>query len=292
VRRLPLLALALALALGAAPARAHGPFHERIAAASERVARAPRDAGALIARGELYRQHGDLDAALADFARAAALDPRNEAVELLRGRTLVDARRPQLALPHLDRFVARRPRDAAGWLERARAHEAAQARQAAAADYERALALLPRPTPDDYLRRFRAQLAAGRPEAALGGLDEGIARLGPLEALEQPAIELELEARRFDQALARLDRLAALSPRKESFHQRRGEILLRAGRAAEARRSFRAALDAVAALPPHLRDTHAMRALAASARRGLRAPTASAPAGRAGAGGSSRPGDR
>jgi tetratricopeptide (TPR) repeat protein len=198
-----ILALALLLAV---PARGHGPFHAQIGAASERVARHPGDARALVARGELYRQHGDFDQALADFAAAArALPPAD--VDLLEGATLVDAGRAHQALVHLHRHLSRHPDSAAGYLERARAHEAIAAREAAADDYQRGLALLPRPTVEQCLRRSRLQLAAGRPEAALGGLDEAIAQLGPLPELERPAIALEMEARRWEQALGRLKAL-------------------------------------------------------------------------------------
>jgi tetratricopeptide (TPR) repeat protein len=169
----------------------------------------------------------------------------------------------------LDRYVARHPDRAAAYLERARAHEALVARQAAADDWQRALELTPRPTPDDYLHRMRAQLAAGRNEAALGGLDEGIARLGPIASLELPAIDLEREARRWDQALARLERLAAQAERKETFLDRRGQLLLEAGRREEARRAFRAALDAIAALPEPQRRAPATAELAARLRRQL-----------------------
>lgn len=266
---------ALLLALIVAPAQAHGPFHERIAAANERVARQPGNPEALLARGELYRQHGDHDAALADFAEVARVAPANDLVDLLRARTLVDAGRAHQALSHLDRYVARHPSSAAAFVERARAHEAVVARQAAADDWQRALDLMPAPTPDDYLRRMRAQLAAGRSEAALGGLDEGIARLGPIVSLQLPAIDLELEARRWDQALQRLDRLAAQAERKETHHQRRGEILLKAGRREEARKAFRAGLDAIAALPAGQRTTPAMVELEAALRRQLGARRAS-----------------
>jgi tetratricopeptide (TPR) repeat protein len=200
-------ALVLALLL-AGPADAHGPFHGQIEAANERVARQPRDARALVARGELYRQHGDFDQALADFAAAArALPPAD--VDLLRGGTLVDAGRAHQAMVFLDRHLARHPDSAAGYLERARAHEAVVAPQAAADDYQRGVGLLPHPSVEQYLHRLRLQLAAGRPEAALGGLDEAIAQLGPLPELEKPAITLEMEARRWQQAL---DRLKALPP--------------------------------------------------------------------------------
>ena len=289
-RRLGLLLVLAAAAeaiaaAGAEPARAHGPFHQQIAAANERVAGQPGNPDALIARGELYRQHGDYDAALADFGEAARLMPASDAADLLRGRTLVDAGRAYQALIYLDRYVARHPDGAAAFLERARAHQAVVAPVAAADDYQRALDLTPKPSPDDYLRRMRAQLAAGREEAALGGLDEGIARLGPLVSLELPAIDLELAARRWDDALRRLERVAAQSPRQESFLQRRGEILLQAGRRGEARRTLRAALAAIAALPPHLRNTAATAELETKVRRQLRPASGAA---RQPAGGSSR----
>jgi tetratricopeptide (TPR) repeat protein len=282
--------LALLLLLLAGPALAHGPFHERIAAANERVARQPGNPEALVARGELFREHGDYDLALADFAEAARVAPATD-VDLLRGRTLLDAGRAHQALVHLDRWLARHPDGAAGFVERARAHEVVAARAEAADDYQRAVELTPRPSPDEYLRRMRLQLAAGRPEAALGGLDEGIGRLGPIVSLEQPAIELELAGRRWEEALLRLEKLAAQSPRKESFLERRGQILLQAGRRAEARQAFRAALDAIAALPPAQRETPAIAELRARLRKELAtraSPRASPPV----AGGSSRPRDR
>jgi predicted Zn-dependent protease len=261
-------ALALLWLLISAPAWAHGAFHELIEGASARVARTP-DATALLARAELYREHGDFQEALADLGKAAQRAPLDDAIDLLRGRTLVDANRPHQAKTYLDRYVERHPRDANGLWERARAHEAMFARDDAADDYQQAVALSPAPTPDQYLQRMRAQRQAGRNEAALGGLDEAVARLGPLVSLELPAIELELAARRFDEALVRLARVAAQSARQESFHVRRGEILLLAGRHAQARAAFQAAERAIAALPPHLRATAATTELAARVRRQL-----------------------
>jgi tetratricopeptide (TPR) repeat protein len=215
--------------------------------------------------------HGDFDAALADFGRAASLDPGNTTLDLLRGRALVDAGRALQGKIHLDRFLVRHPESGLGFAQRARAALALRDAAGAAADWNAAIERLRSPTPDDYLARLEAQLAAGQHEAALRGLDQGMARLGPLAALEQPAIELELRARRWDAALGRLERLAAQSPRKETFHQRRGEILLAAGRRSEARTAFRAALAAITALPPHLRATQTTAELELKAKQSLAA---------------------
>jgi tetratricopeptide (TPR) repeat protein len=174
--------------------------------AAPAAAGGPGEAAALVARGQRHRQQGDFDRALADFAAAArALPPAD--TDLLQAATLVDARRAHQAMIFLDRHLARHPDSAAGYLERARADEAIVAPQAAADDYQRALDLIPHPTLEQYLHRVRLQHAAGRPEAALGGLDEAIAQLGPLPELEKPAIALEMEARRWEQALARLKSL-------------------------------------------------------------------------------------
>src|SRR2546428_756963 len=65
---------------------------------------------------------------------------------------------------------------------------------AAAADFTRAIAHEPDPLPEHYLERAQALAAEGEGhlDEALGGLDEGIQKLGPLVVLELLAIDLEL----------------------------------------------------------------------------------------------------
>jgi tetratricopeptide (TPR) repeat protein len=278
VARRPLFTFAVTglVAVTVPAARAHGPYHQLIGAANHRVATHPDDPQALIQRAELRRAHGDHQEALADLGEAARLGAAQRAgdelllrVDLLRGRTLVEGGQPRMARTYLDRVVAKRPDSAPALQTRARALTALGEHAAAAADHERALPLIANPTPDDYLARAHAQIAAGRKGQAVRGLDEGIARLGPLPTLHLLAIDLDVAARRWDSALARLAALAAQSPRQETFHHRRGEILLAAGRRADARAAFQAALDAIAALPPHLRGTPAVNQLEEKARTAL-----------------------
>jgi predicted negative regulator of RcsB-dependent stress response len=98
--------------------------------------------------------------------------------------------------------------------------------------------------------------------AALKGLDDGIKRLGPLVTLQLFAIDAELKQSNFDGALARVDQVAARSPRKETWLARRGEILRQAGRPAEAKRAYSDALAALKTLPPTRRNVPAMQELA------------------------------
>lgn len=242
----------------AAPrALGHGAYHELIDRANQRVLQ-ERGSDAYVSRGEIYRAHGDTDLALADYAKAAEIEPGLPALDLLRGRALLEGGRALAARPLLERYAEKHPEDARAFLYRARVRLAVGRSKDAATDYAAAFARMKTVSPDEYLERHRALVEAGLHEEALKGLDEGMQKLGPIVTLQTPAIELEVRAQRWDRALARLDVLAAQSPRKEGWHLRRGRILAQAGRRAEAREAFAAAEKALAALAPHLRNVPAM----------------------------------
>ena len=79
--------------------------------------------------------------------------------------------------------------------------------------------------------------------------------------MQLTAIDLEVRQKRYDAALARIDTVAAATPRKETWLARKGEILRQAGRPAEAREAYRAALQALESLPPARRNVPATAAL-------------------------------
>jgi tetratricopeptide (TPR) repeat protein len=159
------------------------------------------------------------------------------------------------------RFLRARPNHGEGRLALARCLAKLGRRTEAAAEYTYAISLLSQPNPDVYVERARVLAAAGRTGEAIRGLDEGLERLGPLVALYDVAIELEVERKNWDDALARLERIAGSSARRETWLARRGEILAAAGRPAEARESFEAAQQSIEALSPRLRGTRAMSRL-------------------------------
>jgi tetratricopeptide (TPR) repeat protein len=96
---------------------------------------------------------------------------------------------------------------------------------------------------------------------ALEGIEEGIARLGPLVVLQSTALDLEVQLRRYDNALARLDRIASQARRQESWLARRGDILRQAGRPEEAQAAFALALAAIDKLAPAQRNVPAIQDL-------------------------------
>jgi predicted Zn-dependent protease len=245
---------------------AHGDLHQQIAAATRAIAAQPRDAALYLARGELYRSHHDTASALADYTTALRIDPGLEAVHLARGRLLVEAHRAAQALPDLDRFLTTQPDHADALVIRARGRMAMADTVRAREDYDRALRLAA--NPDWFIERARLVRASAGAAAAIDGLDEGIARLGPILTLTLEAIDCEMALGRHDAALARLALLVATAGIHPQWTVERGDILLAAGRPQDARRAFRAALDEVDALPPprrHTRQNEALRARATSA---------------------------
>lgn len=258
-------------ALVAVESRAHGEVHNGISELSHRIGQAsPRsaeDSSSLselhIQRAGLYARDSNWDAALADLDRAATLDPGRREVDYLRGRVLLDADRAAEAEVALLRFLTTSPGHAAGRSTRARALVRLGRPLEAAEDFRRATTGQLASSPDDYLERARALRSAGpeHVEPAIDALDEGIAALGPVVGLEMLAMQLELEAGRWDAALARLDRVASGSTRQEAWLARRGEMLERAGRRAEARAAFEKARLALERVPAHRRRTPAMTRL-------------------------------
>jgi predicted negative regulator of RcsB-dependent stress response len=103
------------------------------------------------------------------------------------------------------------------------------------------------------------------PAAAIEGLDEGLARLGPLLTLSLEAIDCDLLLGHHDAALARLDRLVAASGPHPQWTLHRGDILLAAGRQKDAHVAFSTALHEIDALPPPRRRTRQNEALRARA---------------------------
>jgi len=256
------------------PAFAHEAIDRQIADLDARIAAHPREASLYLMRGELHRVHADWDAAARDYRRAREIDPGLDAVDLCFGRLHLDAGRPARSIESLDRFLRRHPEHSDALTIRARALARLGRNLDAAREFTRAIeAHRPpgSPDPDLFLERARALAGAPEPrlEDALRGLDEGLRTLGPVVGLGFYAIDLEVRLGHFDAALQRLDRLASLSPRKESYLVRRASILEAAARPDGARRAYEEALAAIAALPVERRGARAVHDLETIARSGL-----------------------
>jgi len=253
---------------------AHADLDRQIAEMTTRIENDPRNAELYLKRGELHRIHRDWEAARTDYRRARKLRPDLAAVDYFVGKLQLDAGRPKKAKKSLDRYLAREPTHAKARVARARALVQLGKPLDAAGDFTRAIDSYDaegRPDPSYYLERARALVEAGtdQVDAALVGLDEGLARLGRPVTLQLYAIELELGRGRHDEALARLEQIAAQSERQETWLVRRGEILESAGRNDEARAAFARAIEAIESLPVSRRGSRAMLRLRTEAESAL-----------------------
>jgi tetratricopeptide (TPR) repeat protein len=208
----------------------------------------PDSPEAHLERARVLRAKGAFDEALEALDEAEDRGADRDATGGLRAAVFLDAGFPRMAKREVDGVLARRPGAKELLALRARAWLALGDREAAAADLGDAIARGAQPTPELVLERRDVLLALGRKADAVRALDDGMARIGRVVSLQLPAVDLEVELGRFDAALVRLDELARTSAAPNPFWvARRGEVLERAGRGAEARREYERALGLIVA---------------------------------------------
>jgi tetratricopeptide (TPR) repeat protein len=211
------------------------------------IQRAPNRAELYFQRAELYRADAHWKQAESDYKKAKKLAPDMAATDLGLGLLYLNTRRYNESKEALDRFISHKPDHAEARVARGQVLSKLGTRIAAIAEYSKALTL--RPDPEIYIERSKLLVAENRVHEALKGLDEGIRRLGPIVTMELFAIDLEIQLKRYDQALRRVDRIADQSERKEAWLARKGEILVQASRKDQARAAYVSALKAIENLP-------------------------------------------
>jgi tetratricopeptide (TPR) repeat protein len=238
-------------------AQAHGDTHLQIADLNRQIETNANSAPLFLRRGELFRLDGNWTNALSDLERALKLDPELHLAQLERGRVYFDAGQPEKADQVLSQFRRIEPTNAVARLTRARTLLWLGQNTPAIADYNAAIQNSPNPGPDLFLERagaYRSLKESGL-EPALAGLLEGIRHHGPIVTLEMAALDLEVELKRWDAALKRLDQLSNAAPRRDRWLMRRAEILERAGRAPEALNAWKEARKEFEALPERLQQS-------------------------------------
>lgn len=161
------------------------------------------------------------------------------------------------ALTQVEALTRSNPEFASGWDYLARfAHESERHDEAIQAQL-RFLKDHPSLDPSDYMICAAWLQDRGQPGddlTALSVLDQGIAKIGVLIALQQAAIKIDLSRQNWDSALRRIDALSARFRPSVDFATQRGEILEQAQRYAEAASAFDSAIAILQASPFENRD--------------------------------------
>jgi tetratricopeptide (TPR) repeat protein len=208
---------------------------ERIHTLSVQIEQSPANQGLRLQRSLAYLENNQRELALADIRVAEAVGAPLEAA-FTHGVVLYQTGDFAAARPYFDRYLHAYPLDRATLEYRARLLRDTGEDRLALADYETLISLSDSLDPGYYLAT--ARLMAGLPErgvaAALALLDARLSQHGPVTPLQRYAIELEKKRGNFQGAI---ERLAGLDQRLRATPQWQveiAELLLLAGRPAEA----------------------------------------------------------
>ncbi|MES1167492.1 MAG: tetratricopeptide repeat protein [Pseudomonadota bacterium] len=253
------------------PVKPGSVHEEELSRANEQVAASPGEGKVWFQRSVLLLLDGEFTAALLDVEQAERLAPGKFFTPWVRGQALAGLGRLEEGRAVLDEFLAAHPDHAAGFAARARISNRLNQTAPALADYRRVLHAGANADVELVLEATGALAASGCAAEALDALTAVLTKLGPVPALTQRAMELEIGAGRFEAALAHVDDLQKLAPRPEPWMAKRASLLAQAGRAEDARHAWQALLTHLETLPNLQRGAPALRSLAEEAGRALAA---------------------
>jgi tetratricopeptide (TPR) repeat protein len=220
-------------------ASAHPSAQHTLEVLSESIKARPNEQKLYIKRGSAYSNDGQLKLALADFRKAESLgEPL--AVAFRQGVLHYRMKEFEAARGYFDSFLKHVPSHAQSLEYRARLLRDAGEHEAALADFNAYFALQKQPNPGGYVSsaKMLAGLRGEGVSSALAMLDEGMERLGVIPQLQRYAIELELERKNSAGAIIRLETLEPAMGESPDWKVEMGELLLLAGKPAEAQRRF------------------------------------------------------
>ena len=246
---------------------AHGNVHERIHGLDHQIAHHPKDVTLLIKRGQLLLDEGHADDAREDFVKARKLAPKRIEVLYHLARAQLMLKQPDVALESARKFLRQVTNDAA----RVRGHvligdilSASGNGLDAGEAYLTAIHLSRELEPDHVLYAVNAFHSAGKTDRAIAVLNDGIAQLGPLHALSDRALALELEQKQYEPALRRVEQMLATHQRVPFLLYQKGLILKELARIDESKQAFAAAIREIDGLPESRKQTQALANLRSS----------------------------
>lgn len=247
----------------------HGSYHAVVAKLEKALAKNPDDASVRFQLAKAHSEHEEWKLCLDELERVDALARGKFATGWLRGVSFHQGGMNGKAKDELDRFLAGQPEHAAALLDRAKVSEALGDKRGAAEDSTRALALAPSSAVEQWVFAADCLTADDRRDDAVRLLETALKHHDKDPLLLREVLSLETELQRWDDALGRIDDLGKVSPSPEPWMAERAELLVRAGRPDESKRSWQALLDHLSRLPNLDRGTPRNLELAGRARAAL-----------------------
>jgi len=248
---------------------AHGTHSALMTEIEARLAAQPDNASLWYQRALLEFEHTDWAASAHDLDRAEALAPGQYPVLWWQGKLLDQQGKPVESKAALDAFLAKSPTHWGALASRARVESQLGLDAAALGDFQAALANQADAEPDLIEEVAQALARHGRTDESVKVLEAGLARLGNVPSLQLKLIEIEVNATRFESALARLSNYQQSAPRPEPWMEKRARMLAEAGRTDAAAAAWRSLIVHLDGLPAVERGSHSMSQLSVRAHQAL-----------------------
>ncbi|MBD2857771.1 tetratricopeptide repeat protein [Spongiibacter sp. KMU-158] len=210
------------------------PFNQAIAGADTseaveylnlRILTSPADAALYARRAGLFADKKNWPEAFADLQRLSDLGEEQRAT-YLRGEFHARQGQWHSAIREFDRVIKRDSRNIPALLQRAKAHDAVGRAKPALADYQRVLRLFPNAEYGAYRRTAELLLELKGIDPALDFLDARMKTVGVIPQLQNLAITMTKQAKRYPEAMARLESLSVHYKSSPYWNVDMAEVLL------------------------------------------------------------------
>lgn len=243
-------AMAWVLAWAAVEAASgHGGYHDVVTAISAELHAQPGDTALRYKLAEAHASHDEWQDCLKEIKLIERLAPGVYPTGYLQGLALHIAGKDEEAKTALDEFLAVNPDHVDALATRGRVLMKLGFPQAAVADFQKVVKLTKSPNSTLIADLALALRDSGNPVEASRAIDEGLKTAGDAPSLLLCALEIETTSAAWDAALSRIDALQKTAPCPEPWMAERAAILLKAGRADEARIAWTALRDQLLSLP-------------------------------------------
>jgi tetratricopeptide (TPR) repeat protein len=261
--------LLLCWSCGTTQSHAHGAYHDLVTELERALLASPDDAALHYKLARAHQENGEWTLTMAEVERVNRLAPGKYETGYLQGQALATGGHWLASKSVLDEFLKSHAEHAGALVQRARVLLRLEKPQEALADFRTALTLTQQATEELYLEAAATLEKCGALEEAVLTLRRGIDQHGSHPGLLVPSLELELKAKHYDEALARVEAMQKTAPRPEPWMARKAQVLTEAGRTDEARTAWSALQIHLLALPNLERGNPQMSVLLAESQKAL-----------------------